>query len=49
MLSGYKTYISAGALFVFAVYGLVTGHLTSEVAIPLILQSFAIAGIRAAL
>jgi hypothetical protein len=48
MLNGYKTYLSAGALFAFAVYGLVSGHLTSEVALPLIFNAMALAGLRAA-
>lgn len=46
MLSGYKTYLAAAGLFLFAVSGLYTGNLSAVEAWPLILQAAAIAGLR---
>jgi len=48
MLRGYRTYVSALLLFLFGVYGLVTGSLDQSQAIEVILEAAALAGLRAA-
>ena len=49
MLNGYKSYIAATGLLLFAVYGFITGHLTQDVTIPLIFNALAVFGIRNAI
>lgn len=49
ILKGYKTYIAAAALFLFAAYGLAAKHLSADQAIPLMLQALTAAGLRNAL
>lgn len=49
MLQGYKSYIAAAGLFLFAVYGLVTGNLETDQGITLILNALAVFGIRSAI
>lgn len=48
-LKGYKAYAAAAGLFLFAAYGLTTGHLTADQAIPLMLNALAVFGLRNAL
>lgn len=48
-LNGWKTYCASAALFLFAAYGLASGHLDSVTAWPLLLQALAIAGLRNAI
>lgn len=45
-LEGLKTYISAGALFLFALYGLYTGHLDPTLSVTLMCSAATAAGIR---
>ena len=46
MFNGYKTYVAAGAMFVFALYGLITNKLDQNQAIEMILEAAAIVGLR---
>lgn len=48
-LKGYRTYISAGALAAFAIYGMVTGHLDFFNGMTLLAQAGTASGIRAAI
>jgi hypothetical protein len=45
-LNGYKTYAIAGATLLYAIGGAVSGHLTADQAIQLVLGSGAIASLR---
>jgi len=46
VLNGYKTYIAAAGLTVFAVLGLIYGKLSGVEAGTLVIEAIAIAGLR---
>lgn len=46
MLKGKKTYLVAGVMFMYAISGLILGHLTSDQAFQVIMAALATAGIR---
>lgn len=48
-VNGYKTYIAAGLLAVFAISGFLTGYLEADRAIQIALEAAAIAGLRHAI
>lgn len=49
MFKGYKTYVASGLMFLFGLYGLVTGNLEQGQAVQVILEALAIAGLRNAI
>lgn len=48
-LKGYKTYIVAAALVIFGITGVVTGQLTTEQAITIILNGLGLGALRNAI
>lgn len=49
VLDGYKTYIAAGGLFLFALVGLLTSKLDSAQAIQILLNALGLFGLRNAI
>lgn len=49
LANGKKTYAAATLMVVYAVSGVILGHLEQEQAVQLILEALAIAGLRRAL
>ena len=47
--SGYKTYVSGFGMIIFAIYGLITGTLSLEIALPILLNGLGLIGIKHAL
>ena len=49
MLNGYKTYLAAAAMFLFGLYGAVTGSLDPETAMQFMLNAAGLFGLRKAI
>lgn len=49
MIDGYKTYIVAAATILYAVCGAITGYVSYDVAVPLVLGGLATYSIRNAI
>ena len=47
--NGWKSYLAALGLLVFAIYGLTTGNLTTDQGIALIINALAVFGLRNAI